>query len=123
MATRNIVIRQHVEEAKVQRAKELRQQMTEEERTLWDQLRGNQLRGLHFRRQQVIAGFIVDFYCHSCALAIEVDGEIHANQVDYDAARDCALEERGIRVLRVTNDAVRHRLPEVLARVAEACET
>jgi very-short-patch-repair endonuclease len=58
--------------------------MTAEERLLWEALRRNTIDGLHFRRQQVIAGFIVDFYCHSAALAIEVDGAFHRETVDYD---------------------------------------
>ena len=47
--------------------------MTPAEKILWNELRANKL-GVHFRRQQVIAGFIVDFYCHKSALVIEVDG-------------------------------------------------
>jgi very-short-patch-repair endonuclease len=50
--------------------------MTPAERILWQELRGNKL-GAHFRRQQIIAGFIVDFYCHKVALVIEVDGDVH----------------------------------------------
>ena len=50
--------------------------MTPEEKILWGCLRGNKLNGLHFRRQQVIAGYIVDFYCHSVRLVIEIDGKI-----------------------------------------------
>ena len=58
----NIIFGQKVDSAKVERAKELRRQLTPEEKTLWQQLRCNKLQGLHFRRQQVIDGFIVDFY-------------------------------------------------------------
>ncbi|WP_292738042.1 DUF559 domain-containing protein [Nostoc sp. JL31] len=75
--TRNIVIGYKADLVKVQRAKELRQQMTPEEKILWQHLRANRLNGLHFRRQQIINGFIADFYCHSTALVIEVDGKIH----------------------------------------------
>ena len=52
--TRNIVIGQKVTPIKVQRAKELRHQMTQEEKILWQHLRANRLNGLHFRRQQII---------------------------------------------------------------------
>ena len=50
--------------------------MTPAEKILWQELRANKL-GVHFRRQQAIAGFIVDFYCHKAGLVVEVDGDIH----------------------------------------------
>ncbi len=53
--------------------------MTSAEKLLWQELRANKL-GVHFRRQQVIAGFIVDFYCHKADLIVEVDGETHDPQ-------------------------------------------
>jgi very-short-patch-repair endonuclease len=93
--------------------------MTAEEKILWQHLRINRLNGLHFRRQQVIDGFIVDFYCHKAKLVVEVDGGIHQHQVEYDAARDKVLTARGLRVLRIRNEDVRRRLEEVLARIAK----
>jgi len=118
---RNIVIGQNVDRAKVQRAKELRRQMTGEERILWQQLRTNRLEGFHFRRQQVIDGFIVDFYCHAAGLVVEVDGGVHEGQAEYDEERDRLLSARGLRVLRVENREVRENLPDVLARIVAAC--
>jgi very-short-patch-repair endonuclease len=53
--------------------------MTPEEEKLCEHLRGNLLMGLHFRRQQIIAGFIVDLYSHACGLAVEIDGGVHKN--------------------------------------------
>ena len=64
MRKRNIVTGQKVSREKLRRAQELRQKMTPAERRLWNQLRANRLGGWHFRRQQIIDGFIVDFYCH-----------------------------------------------------------
>ncbi|MCC5624731.1 endonuclease domain-containing protein [Nostoc sp. CHAB 5715] len=101
--TRNIVIGYKADLVKVQRAKELRQQMTPEEKILWQHLRANRLNGLHFRRQQIINGFIADFYCHATALVIEVDGKIHEQQAEYDAERDKVLSARGLRLLRIKN--------------------
>ena len=72
---------------KLQRAKELRRDMTPAEKILWQELRANKL-GVHFRRQQVIEGFIVDFYCHKAALVVEVDGDIHDLQQEEDARRE-----------------------------------
>ena len=57
--------------------------MTPAEKILWEELRANKP-GVHFRRQQIIAGFIVDFYCHKAALVIEVDGDIHDLQKEED---------------------------------------
>jgi len=118
MPPRNVVIGQRVDPAKVQRAKQLRRQMTKEETALWQYLRANRLHGLHFRRQQIIAGFIVDFYCHAARLVVEVDGDIHEQQLSYDAERDRVLSGLGLRVLRVTNEEIRTDLSAVLARIA-----
>jgi very-short-patch-repair endonuclease len=76
MPIQNIVHGQRVTKEKLQRAKELRREMTPAEKILWQELRANKV-GVHFRRQQVIAGFIVDFYCHKASLVIEVDRDIH----------------------------------------------
>jgi very-short-patch-repair endonuclease len=70
-------------------------------------LRRNGLDGFHFRRQQVIEGFIVDFYCDAAKLAIELDGSVHEEQWKYDESRDKAIALRGVRVLRISNDAMR----------------
>ena len=118
----NIVIGQKVTSVKVQRAKELRREMNQEEKILWQHLRANQLNNLHFRRQQIIDGFIADFYCHAARLVIEVDGEIHQQQAEYDAERDRVLSARGLRLLRIKNEQVRQNLDSVLARIAKACE-
>ncbi|MGD0950718.1 MAG: DUF559 domain-containing protein [Candidatus Binatia bacterium] len=108
--------------AKVQRAKQLRRQMTEAELILWQRLRRNQLRGFHFRREQVIDGFIADFYCHAAGLVIEVDGGVHCGQAAYDEERDRVLSQRGLRVLRIGNDEVQRDLDGVLGRIAQACK-
>ena len=118
MCARNIVIGQKVNAAKMQRAKELRRQMTKEERILWQHLRGNRLHGLHFRRQQIIDGFIVDFYCHTADLVVEVDGEVHRRQAAYDAERDRILSERGLRIVRIGNEEVNRDISGVLTRIA-----
>ncbi len=120
---RNIVVGQHVDPAKAARAKELRQDMTDAERLLWESLRRNQLEGLHFRRQQVIDGFIVDFYCHRKGLVVEVDGEVHHQHASYDMQRDRVLRQRGLHVLRFANAEVTSNLAGVLQRIAAACKT
>jgi very-short-patch-repair endonuclease len=96
--------------------------MTLEERTLWRAIRNNALSGLHFRRQQVIAGFIVDFYCASARLVIELDGAVHIGRKEYDAKRDQALSDLGIRVLRLSNALIRENLAMAVDRVAKKAE-
>jgi very-short-patch-repair endonuclease len=107
LSTSKIVRGQHVHPEKLSIAKRLRREMTPPERTLWRALRRNALNGLHFRRQQVIAGFIVDFYCNAARLAIEVDGRLHQHQGEHDESRDQAIARSGVRVLRISNEALR----------------
>jgi very-short-patch-repair endonuclease len=114
------ILGRRVESEKADRARELRRNMTPAERLLWNALRANQLDGLHFRRQQVIDGYIVDFYCHAAGLVVEVDGPIHDGQRAEDAERDQVLEAGGRRVLRVTNGQVDDDLPGVLRRISAA---
>jgi very-short-patch-repair endonuclease len=118
---RHGIPRQRTAPVKVERAKELRRNMTEAERLLWHHVRGNRLNGLHFYRQYVVAGFIVDFYCPAARVVVEVDGSIHTQQVESDAERDQVLAGWGLHVLRVTNDEVMQSLTLVLERIAAAC--
>ena len=119
MSVTRVVRGQRIDPAKAQLARELRRRMTSEGRALWQALRRNSL-GLHFRRQQIIAGFIVDFYCHAAGLAVELDGTIHEGRVDYDAERERVLARLGVRVLRIRNDAVRRNLGSVVEQIAAA---
>ena len=76
MPIKNIVTDQIVTKEKLECAKELRREMTPAEKLLWQEIRANKL-GVRFRRQQIIQGFIVDFYCHRAWLVVEVDGDVH----------------------------------------------
>src|SRR5688572_11752612 len=107
MPVKNIIPGQRVTKEKLQRARELRHEMTLAEKLLWNELRTNKL-GVHFRRQQVIAGFIVDFYCHKAELVIELDGSIHNEEIqkENDIERDKVLTEMGLRVVRFKNEEV-----------------
>jgi very-short-patch-repair endonuclease len=117
-----IIRGQRVDPAKLARAKEMRRSPTPEEHILWQRLRTGKLDGFHFRRQQVIDGYIVDFYSHRAAVVVEVDGPIHASQRDYDAQRDAALGERGLRVVRISAENVRERIDHVLGIISAECE-
>ena len=104
------------------RAKELRRNQTPMERKLWAKLRGKQLCGLKFRRQHPIGRYIVDFCCLARKLVIEIDGDSHAFQLEYDQERTAYLEERGYTVIRFTNDQVQRQLDAVLTEIARQCE-
>jgi very-short-patch-repair endonuclease len=87
--------------------KELRKNLTPAEAKLWSLLKGKQL-GRKFRRQFSVGNYILDFYCPSENLAIELDGQGHfeATQAEYDAERDLFLLHTGIKVLRFENKLV-----------------
>lgn len=121
MGAKNIIVGQKVDDVKVQRAKELRREPTDEEKLLWQYLRKNRLGGFHFRRQQVIQGFIVDFYCHKAGLVVEVDGGVHEDQIEYDLERDKVLEGLDLRIIRVKNEEIQNNLQSVLAVIEAAC--
>lgn len=116
-----IVRGQSVEPAKVERAKELRREMTSAEQLLWERLRRGQLNGFHFRRQQVIHGFIADFYCHTASLIVELDGESHVGRDGSDADRDRILSGHGFLTIRFRNEKVQNQIDDVLEVIAEKC--
>ena len=85
-------------------ARSLRTRQTDAERLLWHLLRGRNLLGFKFRRQQPIGRFILDYYCPEANLAIELDGGQHVERQAYDASRTAMLEAKGIKVLRFWNN-------------------
>ena len=118
MPVKNIIPGQRVTKEKLQRAKELRREMTPAEKILWQEVRAKKL-GVHFRRQQVIAGFIVDFYCHKAGLVVEVDGDIHDLQQEEDAWREKVLSELGLRISRFRNYEVVRDVSAVVGKIRE----
>ena len=87
-------------------AKRLRKNMTKEERHMWyDFLRTYPIR---FLRQKVIDNFIVDFYCHSARLIIELDGSQHYEEKGLlkDKIRTEKIESRNLTVIRIPNNEV-----------------
>ena len=95
-------------------ARKFRKSPTSSEQVLWQALRGRQLKGLKFRRQQPIGPFIVDFFCPAHNLIVEVDGRIHQHQREHDAERQYLLEQCGYKVIRFSAEAVEKQLPQVL---------
>jgi very-short-patch-repair endonuclease len=102
-------------------AREHRKNPTEAENILWQRLRKNQL-GVHFRRQHAIDWFIADFVCIEKKLVVEVDGEIHKEQREYDAERTEYLNAHGFRVIRFWNNEVIRDADGVIKRIRQALD-
>ncbi|WP_297000666.1 endonuclease domain-containing protein [uncultured Dialister sp.] len=94
-------------------AKNLRKNMTEQERKLWFTFLKNH--PLRFYRQKLVGRYILDFYCHRAKLAIEIDGSQHYEdkQEAYDFERTAYLKRLGILVIRYTNRDVSLHFNEV----------
>ncbi len=117
MPIKNIIRNQRTSRKKRQFARKLRRNMAPAENLLWHRLRANRLGGWHFRRQQIIDGFIVDFYCHQADLVIEVDGPIHLHQRAADQRREEVLKTKGLRVIRFKNEEIESDLDLVCKRI------
>jgi len=118
----NIINGQPVDASKIRRSREFRLEPTPSERLLWSRLRAHRLNGFKFRRQQIIDGFIVDFYCHAASLIVEIDGPIHDKQQQADFERDRILAAKGLHIVRFTNNDVDSNLPATLNAIAILCQ-
>jgi very-short-patch-repair endonuclease len=109
-------------------SRELRKQLTEAEQALWQRVRRKQIHGLQFYRQKPLRSFIVDFYCPTARLVIELDGSQHyeSDHQARDRERDAQLNALGLRVLRFDNREVLREMDavlEVIRREVEAYGT
>jgi very-short-patch-repair endonuclease len=86
----------------------LRKHLTPAEASFWNLVKNSQLDGRKFRRQHSVGRYILDFYCPSERLAVELDGEIHLHEraIKYDQERKLFLTHFGIKVLRFENRLV-----------------
>ncbi len=102
----------------------LRNDATPAERELWKYLKGKKTFGLKFRRQHGFGPFVVDFYCASLNLVIELDGNGHikGEQALTDEARDDYLERRGLKVLRFENRMVWESPSSILKAIEKELE-
>ena len=102
--------------------KKLRNNSTSAEATLWKSLQKKQLMGRKFRRQHSIKNFIVDFYCASENLIIELDGAVHLSfsQENYDYERTLKLEKLGFKIIRFENKDVFEDLEDVLKIIIDS---
>ena len=101
-------------------AHELRRNPTPIERHVWSLLRNRGILGLKFRRQHVLHGFIVDFYCAELRLVLELDGDHHREPAGsgYDTARSQVLVAAGYHVIRIQNrELTRERIIEAVQSV------
>ena len=107
---------------KVRRARQLRTAPTRAEAALWELIRGRRIGGWKFRRQHPIVGYVVDFYCPTLGLVIEVDGEFHKDRWSEDQLRTRHLEQLGVKVFRIRNEQVLTAPLAVARLIAALCE-
>ena len=100
------------------KAQRLRENMTEAEKILWNELKENRLK-YRFKPQHPIDIFIADFYCHALKLVIEVDGSVHDKQMDHDESRSNELKNNGIKVISFTNNEVIQSITAVITKIKE----
>ena len=103
------------------RASELRNNLTDAERCLWQHLRNSQIEGVKFRRQQPIEMYIVDFVSFDKRIVIELDGGQHAEAGRKDQQRDACLAMNGFSILRFWNNEVFENLDGVLESIKQRC--
>ena len=108
-------------------AQELRNNMTESEKLLWEELKGRKLSDYKFLRQHPILYkgnlirfnyFIADFYCYEKKAVIEVDGPVHDITEEYDHFRDSELKALGLKILRIKNEELIN-IEEVKKKILE----
>ena len=99
----------------------LRMTETSTERMLWKRLRGKQLDGYRFRQQHGFGPYVLDFYCPSIRLSIELDGGVHNDEKvkQKDEERTVFLKQNRIQVLRFRNEEVEQNIEYVLERIKD----
>jgi very-short-patch-repair endonuclease len=104
--------------------KYLRNNSTQAESRLWAKLKGRQIFDYKFRRQHGIGNYIVDFYCPTLKLVIEVDGESHLSKkgIKHDLKRDKYLNDLGITICRFNNQQIYDNLDGVLTEIVRRIE-
>ena len=117
MKRRKLHSRKELQESR----RKLRKNLTPAEAFLWKRIKSRQLAGRRFTKQHSIGPYIVDFYCASERLVIELDGQRHNDPLiqDYDYNRTKFLEGKGFRVVRFENVVVFERIEQVLKEIRE----
>lgn len=101
------------------RARKLRNNSTPSEIELWKALRAGKMLGYTFNRQKPLDEYIVDFYCKKLGLVIEIDGDSHDGNEDYDQRRQHRLEGLGLTFIRFYDHDVIKHLDGVLFEIEE----
>jgi len=101
-------------------AREQRRNLTDSEALVWSRLKNKQLHGYRFRCQHPVYRYIFDFYCHEAMLAVEIDGEVHKHQKEYDIYRDEFVKSIGITTLRFPADRVFSNIDNVVYQIEDA---
>ena len=101
------------------RARDLRKAGNLSEVLLWNQLKNHQFQGYDFDRQKIIGHYIVDFFCASQRVVIELDGRTHDEKMQYDADRDEFLAGLGLTVIHILAKDVLERLNSVMDLLRE----
>ena len=115
-----VIRNQKINPKKLELAREFRKNPTESEDVVWQMLRNRQIKNLKWRRQQVIYGYIADFYCAELKVVLEIDGSVHENEdvKAYDEFRTSVFESKGIRVFRLKNeDCDKQHLTELIENI------
>ena len=108
-------------------ARDNRKNMTPQERLVWEQVRNRRYLGYKFLRQHPISYreggkdffFIADFYCAALNLVLEIDGEYHDNQKEYDEYRDLVIQQKGLHTLRIKNAEIDQNIDLALEKIKE----
>jgi very-short-patch-repair endonuclease len=120
-STRPYSIRnQKINPKKLELAREFRKNPTEGEDAVWQMLRNRQIKNLKWRRQQVICGYIADFYCAELNVVLEIDGSVHDSEdaKKYDEYRTSVFASKGIKTFRLRNeDCDRQHLIELMEHI------
>ncbi len=105
-------------------ARNNRKNPTPAEIKLWyEVLRGKKLSNYKFLRQKPLDHFIVDFYCAELKLAIELDGDSHGDQAEYDNRRTKLLNTYGVVVIRYTNKDILENIEGVFEDLSKRIQT
>jgi very-short-patch-repair endonuclease len=90
------------------RTKALRKAGNFSEVVFWKEVSNKSFWNIDFDRQRIIGNYIVDFYVKTLGLVIEIDGEIHNFQEDYDEKRELFLKNLGLRIFRISTTKMKY---------------
>ncbi len=97
-----------------ERARELRKAGILSEVIFWNAVKNKQFLNLDFDRQKIIGNYIVDFYCKSLGLVVEIDGSSHVDKKEYDEKRDAFLESYGLKVVHIFDNEIKKNINGVM---------